>query len=147
MNGGPGCSSLLGLFEENGPFRANEDNNLTYFRGNWNQLANVLYVETPAFVGFSYWPGHEGKFVEYTDQSTADGNHEFLDKWINQYSQYKNRPFVIAGESYAGHYIPELANELIDSPIKGLDFKGYAIGNPYVDGAIDEGPLLDELYG
>ena len=102
MNGGPGCSSLLGLFEENGPFRPNEDSNLTYFAGNWNRFANVLYVETPAFVGFSYWPGHEGPFVEYTDQSTADGNHEFLDKWINQYTEYKNRPFVITGESYAG---------------------------------------------
>merc|ERR1719223_1005257 len=45
MNGGPGCSSLLGMFEENGPFRPTEDGNLTVFPGAWNQLTNVLYVE------------------------------------------------------------------------------------------------------
>jgi carboxypeptidase C (cathepsin A) len=145
LNGGPGCSSLLGLFEENGPFRPDENANLTYFKGNWNQYANMLYVETPAFVGFSYWPGHEGPLVKYTDESTASGNHEFLTKWIEEYDEYKNRPFVIAGESYAGHYIPELANTLIDEPIAGLNFQGFAIGNPYVEGAIDDGPLLDEF--
>jgi len=50
---------------------------------------------------------------------------------------------VISGESYAGHYIPELTNLLIDNPIPGLNFKGTAIGNPYVDGAIDDGPMLE----
>ena len=101
MNGGPGCSSLLGMFEENGPFRPNEDGNLTAFPGAWNLEANVLYVESPAYVGFSYWPGH-GPNTKYNDQMTADGNHEFLQKWIEIYDMYKNRDFVIAGESYAG---------------------------------------------
>jgi len=144
LNGGPGCSSLLGLFEENGPFRANASGDLNYFRGNWNQYANVLYVETPAFVGFSYWPGHPNDFTKYSDESTAEGNHEFLTKWIAQYSQFQNRPFLIAGESYAGHYIPELVHSLLEEPIPGLNLQGFMIGNPYVDGAIDDGPLLDQ---
>ena len=59
-------------------------------------------METPAFVGFSYWPGHPNDITKYSDESTAEGNHEFLSKWIVQYSQYQNRPFLIAGESYAG---------------------------------------------
>ena len=93
----------------------------------------MLYVETPAFVGFSYWPDH-GIFTEYDDNSTAQGNYEFLQKWIAQYTQFQGRPFLIAGESYAGHYIPELVDLLIDNPINNLNFQGFAIGNPYVDG-------------
>ena len=33
-----------------------------------------------------------------------------------------------------GHYIPELMDGLIDTPITGLNFSGVMIGNPYVDG-------------
>jgi serine carboxypeptidase-like clade 2 len=145
LNGGPGCSSLLGLFEENGPFRANASGDLNYFRGNWNQYANMLYLESPSFVGYSYWPGHPNDLTKYSDESTVEGNHEFLTKWIKQYTQYQNRPFVIAGESYAGHYIPELVHTLINDPIPGLNFQGFAIGNPYVAGSIDDGPLLDQF--
>jgi hypothetical protein len=68
----------LGLFEENGPFRANEYSNLSYFNGNWNRLTNILYLESPAFVGFSYWPGHENEFTKYSDESTAEGIIIFL---------------------------------------------------------------------
>ena len=90
------------MFEENGPFRPTEEGNITAFPAAWNLAANVLYVESPAYVGFSYWPGHGAK-TTYNDQITADGNYEFLQKWIALYGDlYKNRPFVIAGESYAG---------------------------------------------
>ena len=55
FNGGPGCSSLDGFFYEHGPFEIesnNKDLSLREYR--WNLNANVLYIESPVGVGFSY---------------------------------------------------------------------------------------------
>ena len=53
LNGGPGCSSLLGAFQENGPFLFNINVtglNRTLNQYSWNNFANVLYIESPAGV-------------------------------------------------------------------------------------------------
>ena len=55
FNGGPGCSSLLGFISENGPYKI-DDNSTVGIQNNtesWNKYANVLYIESPAGVGFS----------------------------------------------------------------------------------------------
>jgi len=59
LNGGPGCSSLDGFFYEHGPFHFDReiDSINTTLHANpfaWNNVSNVLYVEAPAGVGFSY---------------------------------------------------------------------------------------------
>ncbi len=55
FNGGPGCSSLLGFFQENGPWVVDDDNGTIYANPfPWNKAANVLYLESPIGVGFSY---------------------------------------------------------------------------------------------
>jgi serine carboxypeptidase-like clade 2 len=49
----------------------------------------------------------------------------------------KNSPFYIAGESFAGHYIPNLANKILFNSTftseTGMQFKGVMIGNGWVD--------------
>ncbi|TGJ85236.1 hypothetical protein E0Z10_g3523 [Xylaria hypoxylon] len=55
INGGPGSSSLLGLFAENGPCYVNPDSNSTRLsEWSWNNEVNMLYIEQPVQVGFSY---------------------------------------------------------------------------------------------
>lgn len=55
LNGGPGCSSFgIGAFSENGPFRPRGGGLLVRNDYSWNKEANMLYLESPAGVGFSY---------------------------------------------------------------------------------------------
>ncbi|WEW56556.1 serine-type carboxypeptidase [Emydomyces testavorans] len=55
MNGGPGSSSMIGLFQENGPCFINDDSNSTYLNPwSWNNEVNMLYIDQPNQVGFSY---------------------------------------------------------------------------------------------
>ncbi|RDX63177.1 Serine carboxypeptidase-like 40, partial [Mucuna pruriens] len=114
LNGGPGCSSLAyGAMEELGPFRVNSDGKTLHKnRYSWNYAANILFLESPAGVGFSY----SNKSTDYHsigDRKTAADNYVFLMNWLERFPEYKNRDFYIAGESYAGHYVPQLAHNIL----------------------------------
>lgn len=55
MNGGPGSSSMIGLLTENGPCSINDDSNSTRLNPwSWNNEVNMLYIDEPNQVGFSY---------------------------------------------------------------------------------------------
>ncbi|KAL9284917.1 hypothetical protein ACSQ67_024718 [Phaseolus vulgaris] len=102
LNGGPGCSSLgYGAFEELGPFRINSDGK-TLYRNKyaWNEVANVLFLESPAGVGFSY-SNTSSDYDHAGDKSTAKDAYVFLINWLERFPQYKTRDFYITGESYA----------------------------------------------
>ncbi|XP_054166040.1 lysosomal protective protein-like [Oppia nitens] len=131
LNGGPGCSSLLGLFTENGPFRVDkEGNNLTIDENSWNSVANILYLESPAGVGFSYVDID----VDPTnnDTITAIDNYLALQSFFERFSHLKKNPFYITGESYAGVYIPMLAKQIFENN-STINLKGVAIGNGFLD--------------
>ncbi|KAH7350655.1 carboxypeptidase C [Rhexocercosporidium sp. MPI-PUGE-AT-0058] len=55
LNGGPGGSSMMGLLQENGPCFIGPDSNSTILNPwSWNNEVNMLYLDQPAQVGFSY---------------------------------------------------------------------------------------------
>jgi len=74
FNGGPGCSSMLGFAQEHGPYKW--DSGTDFWAVNefsWNREANMLYIESPAGVGFSYCKGAK-ECNNYSDAETAEDN-------------------------------------------------------------------------
>ncbi|KDP23272.1 hypothetical protein JCGZ_23105 [Jatropha curcas] len=138
LNGGPGCSSLgVGAFSENGPFRPSGEV-LVKNQHSWNREANMLYLETPIGVGFSY-STDTSSYETVNDKITARDNLVFLQKWFIKFPQYRNRSLFISGESYAGHYVPQLAELMLEfnKKHKLFNLKGIALGNPVLDFATD----------
>ncbi|XP_019199833.1 PREDICTED: serine carboxypeptidase-like 45 isoform X2 [Ipomoea nil] len=135
LNGGPGCSSLgVGAFSENGPFRPS-GNVLVKNEYSWNTEANMLYLESPIGVGFSY-STNSSSYEGINDNITAMDNLVFLQKWYLKFPQYRNTSLFIAGESYAGHYVPQLAQMLLQSNEKEKLFN-LQLGNPVLEFATD----------
>ncbi|XP_059650036.1 uncharacterized protein LOC132295763 [Cornus florida] len=138
LNGGPGCSSFgNGAMMELGPFRVNSDGKtLSENKYAWNNAANILFLESPAGVGFSY-SNTTSDYDLSGDKKTAADSYTFLVNWLERFPEYKTRDFFITGESYAGHYVPQLAqlilqnNKITNQTV--INLKGIAIGNAYVD--------------
>ncbi|RLO04774.1 hypothetical protein DYB28_012476 [Aphanomyces astaci] len=143
LNGGPGCSSLNGFFTELGPFVVQSDLSVKRNPYAWNRKANMVFLDSPAGVGFSQ-PVLNAS--EYTDDVTAARSREFLKQFLELYPQYKNRDFYITGESYAGMYIPFLVHNLVTDPVENLHLTGFAIGNAYTDQKLDDGSYMDYYY-
>ncbi|KAG7670876.1 hypothetical protein KSW81_004306 [Nannochloris sp. 'desiccata'] len=152
LNGGPGCSSIGGGFlSELGPFYPTPEGvSLVKNDYAWNQLANVVFLESPAFVGWSYSNTSEDAVVG--DERTAKDTYEFLLRFLTRFPKYQDRPFWLAGESYAGHYLPNLSVEILDG-LKNkkhdkdhLNFKGFLLGNPLTVPEIDSRGALRFWY-
>ncbi|EAR83466.1 serine carboxypeptidase family protein (macronuclear) [Tetrahymena thermophila SB210] len=130
LNGGPGCSSFLGLFEENGPFKINNDTTLNINPFSWNSKANLLFVDQPVGTGFSH--AGPGDLVKGEEQVQQDF-YTFLIQFFDKYPQFIGRDFYITGESYAGQYIPAISRKILIENNPKINFKGIAIGNGWVD--------------
>jgi len=139
LNGGPGSSSLIGLLTENGQIATNDASltnmtngvpNVFYNPYGWTTVANVLWVEQPAGVGFSYCTDSTGKNImcSNTDDSMAVDMYAFLQNWFQAYSEFSNHTFYITGESYAGIYIPLIAQQIMNNQ-NNINLKALAIGN------------------
>ncbi|KAJ4893143.1 Serine carboxypeptidase-like 27 [Raphanus sativus] len=138
LNGGPGCSSVAyGGAEEVGPFRVGSDGKTLHPKlYAWNKLANLLFLESPAGVGFSYTNSSSDLYTT-GDQRTAEDSYRFLVNWFERFPQYKHRDFYIVGESYAGHFVPQLS-KLVHERNKGfknpaINLKGFMVGNAVTD--------------
>lgn len=86
MNGGPGSSSFVGLLTENGPCFINDDSNSTTLNPwSWNNEVNMLYIDQPNQVGFSYDTPSNGT----TDESSIT-----LDDFSNGIPEQNNTFYV-----------------------------------------------------
>jgi len=147
LNGGPGCSSLGGFLSENGPFTVNPDGaTLRLNPMAWNRIANVIYLESPAGVGFSF--SKTNSDYNTGDVQTAQDSLVFLQQWLTQYPQYLNNPFWVTGESYGGHYVPDLAQTIWMANLAGqtpkINIQGFQVGNAWTNAAFDNaGAVFD----
>ena len=134
-NGGPGCSGLIGFLTEQGPFRPDENGKLKMNEWRWNKIANMVFLEQPVGVGFSY--SDNSADYEIGDDQAAKDNLQTILAFIRKFPEFAKSPLFITSESYGGHYMPTLANEIIEynekQTDKKLNFKGFAVGNPYTD--------------
>lgn len=74
----------------------------------------MLFLESPAGVGYSY-SNTSSDYATTGDILTAKDSYTFLLNWLKRFPEYKSRDFYITGESYAGHYIPQLAELILRS--------------------------------
>ncbi|CAN6912066.1 unnamed protein product [Brassica oleracea] len=151
LNGGPGCSSVgFGEAEEIGPFHIKPDGKTLYLNQySWNQAANILFLDAPVGVGFSY-SNTSSDLLTNGDKRTAQDSLTFLLKWVERYPEYKGREFYIVGESYAGHYIPQLSQAIVRhnqaSGEKKINLKGYMVGNGLMDDRQDQLGLFQYIW-
>lgn len=126
LSGGPGCSSLYTMLGGNGPYIVQGNGfDLDYNDNSWNKFANVLYIESPPGVGFSY--SDDGQ-VQYDDNSMTLDHIAALQFFLSEFPEVAALPMYIMGEGYAGVYVPLLVSKIQDSTsIKTV--KGFAVGN------------------
>lgn len=155
-NGGPGCSSMLGFMQEHGPFMW-ENGNDTWTEGknpySWNREANMLYIEQPAGVGYSYFKNASEMGFNFTDYNAAQDNLQAVLGWYQKFPEYQSNDLYISGESYAGVYVPYLLYLMhnyiqanLDNPDAFLPpLKGMMVGNGVTNWKYDGTPAAFEM--
>ncbi|VVA92715.1 unnamed protein product [Arabis nemorensis] len=166
LNGGPGCSSMDGFVYEHGPFNfeRTKTNNprLHPNRYSWSKVSNIIYLDSPVGVGYSY--SKDKSDYTTSDTKTASDSHAFLIKWFKMFPEFQSNPFFISGESYAGIYVPTLASKIVKGnknvikkhkkikrsinvtkPI--INLKGYLVGNGVTDPVFDGNALVPFAHG
>ncbi|KAF2136235.1 uncharacterized protein K452DRAFT_237868 [Aplosporella prunicola CBS 121167] len=140
LNGGPGCSSMDGLFHENGP--------VTWMTGtflpvknmySWTNLTNVVWIEQPVGTGYS-----QGTMNATSEKDVSD---QFMGFWRNFMDTFdlKGRKVYITGESYAGMYVPYIADAMIaQNNTDYFDVEGIMIYDPSIgyDSITEQVPTL-----
>jgi carboxypeptidase C (cathepsin A) len=136
FNGGPGCSSMLGWAQEHGPYVM--DSGTDFWRKNdysWNNEANVIYIESPAGVGYSFCSTL--KECSFTDEKSSLDNLTAVLAWFEKFPEFKGHDLYISGESYAGIYVPYLSYQIdlyntahaADDTVFKPNLQGFMVGN------------------
>ncbi|KAJ4834644.1 Serine carboxypeptidase-like 49 [Turnera subulata] len=138
LTGGPGCSSELALFYENGPFNIANNLSLVWNEYGWDKVSNLLYVDQPIGTGFSY--SSDRRDIRHDENGVSNDLYDFLQAFFTEHPELAQNEFYITGESYAGHYIPAFAARVHkgNKAKEGIhiNLKGFAIGNGLTDPAI-----------
>lgn len=141
LTGGPGCSSMLALLAENGPCRVNADLSTERNPHAWNAQANVIWLDQPVGVGFSYGPEVD---FEAGELDVGESIYWFLQEFLKKHPALADREVFIAGESYGGHYAPAAAAYILKANswrqqhpgAFHIRLAGVSIGNGLTDAGV-----------
>ncbi|XP_036102788.1 probable serine carboxypeptidase CPVL isoform X2 [Molossus molossus] len=134
LQGGPGGSSMFGLFVEHGPYFITKNLTMRARDFPWSSTLSMLYIDNPVGSGFSFTDDPKGYAVSEDD--VARDLFSALIQFFQLFPEYQKNDFYATGESYAGKYVPALAhyihtlNPILSVKIK---LKGIAIGDAYSD--------------
>jgi vitellogenic carboxypeptidase-like protein len=135
LQGGPGCSSMIGDFYEFGPvfIGPSVNGSYTYVSNNntWNKLAHLLFVDQLTGVGFSV---ANGLNVSSTPQAAQYFNY-FLARFYQIYPQLADNPLYIFGESYGRKYVPYFTYHLLNNEtfMSQINLTGMGLGDGWSD--------------
>jgi carboxypeptidase C (cathepsin A) len=150
-NGGPGCSGLIGFMTEQGPFYPDATGNLVPNEYAWNKLANMVFLEQPVGVGFSYSDNNDDYHIG--DDQAAQDNLATIRGFLERFPEFAKTPLYLTSESYGGHYLPTWAAAIIDynddvvDSAQRINFQGFAVGNPYTDYYSGTGAEMETYWG
>eukprot|EP01135_Chromosphaera_perkinsii_P003550 Nk52_evm8s248 gene=Nk52_evmTU8s248 len=115
QNGGPGSSSVgAGFFMSHGPVHLYYSNETLYQNpSSWNKIANVIWLENPVGVGFSYSNNTKDYWLINDEMQKRDTAHA-LQAFFKKFPEFKHCEVYTAGESYGGHYSPNMASEILN---------------------------------
>ncbi|KAI9657734.1 MAG: hypothetical protein M1821_002910 [Bathelium mastoideum] len=144
LNGGPGCSSLEGLLQENGPFLWQYGTYKPVANNwKWNNLTNMVWVEQPVGTGFT-----QGTPTATSEEQVAQ---QFLGFWKNFVDTFglQGRKVYITGESYAGYYVPYIADAMLNTNdttyhnVKGIQINDPSTSSGIIQEEIPAVPFVD----
>ncbi|XP_054262440.1 venom serine carboxypeptidase-like [Macrosteles quadrilineatus] len=132
LQGGPGGSSMFGLFEENGPFNSFPEG-LKTRKYSWNVKNNLLFIDQPVGTGYSFTTNKC-----YAENQTVIGENLYsaLVQFLQLFPNLQKNKFIVTGESYAGHYIPTIGYTIHkNNPSAQLkiNLAGMMIGDGWTD--------------
>ena len=125
LNGEHGKSSMHGLFIDNGPLRltkVDDQIEVDLTSDTWFEKVNLLYLDQPLSTGFSdYNNAHKRDEMTRIDEVAAaefDISMEtisssivtFLVEFYSLHPEMQPQHLIIAGDSFAGTYIPYIAS-------------------------------------
>ncbi|PIL36469.1 hypothetical protein GSI_00158 [Ganoderma sinense ZZ0214-1] len=144
-NGGPGCSSLEGLLQENGPFQWSYGQaQPTQNEFSWTNLSSIIFLEQPVGTGFS-----QGRPNVTNENDVAAQVVGFFQQFLEVFSELKGKNLYLSGESYAGMYVPYLANFIYEHPTDlNLTLNGFWVSDPVLgwDVVQEQIPAVDFVH-
>ncbi|KAF7314221.1 Carboxypeptidase [Mycena kentingensis (nom. inval.)] len=138
LNGGPGSSSMVGFFLENGPVRIAADGTISENKHSLDKLADYFWIDQPVGVGYS--TADAAGYIADEDQMGADFM-GFLANLVKVFPSLATRPLHLTGESYAGVYIPYIMKAYFSMAKPPVKIAKVAIG----DGSIASAEVFELL--